>query len=416
MRDQPDSLNLSRRTLLTSAGLAGAASVLLPASAQGAVAPSLRDQFLLAPDLHYFNAANIGPAFRAAVTAHERATRDFQSNPSPQFREIYPRQADALRARLGKRLNVTAQEIALVRNSSEANTVAVRGLALQPGDEIILTEHNHPSTLETWKLRAAREKLVLKILPVPIYAKSPQAVVDVFAAAITPRTRAIFLSHMSNITGLIFPIGEIAKLTRPKGIWLHGDGAQTFGWLQLDLTALGVDSYSGSTHKWMMGPLEGGVLYVRREGQARLDPVMMSHGYWLTDPANLDTAQKYEILGQRDDPKLAAIDATLDALDAIGEAEVERRAFAIGDRMRDMVVGLPGAKLIGTTVKGLTGPVITPTFPGKDVATMRARLWIQGKVVVAGSKADGQPTIRLSPHIYNDADEIALIADLLKSS
>lgn len=69
---------------------------------------------------------------------------------------------------------------------------------------------------------------------------------------------------------------------------------------------------------------------------------MLSHGYWLADEKNLDTAQKYEILGQRDDPKLIAIDATLDALDAIGEAEVERRAFAIGDQMRDMVLRLPG--------------------------------------------------------------------------
>lgn len=406
-------MEFSRRTILGGAAIAAGA---LSTAGRAATPASLRDRFLLAPGLHYFNAANIGPAFRTAVEAHERETQKFQANPSTQYREKYPKEADALRARLGQRLNVTAQEIALVRNSSEANTVAVRGLALREGDEIILTDHNHPSTLETWKLRAEREKLVLKILPVPVYAKSAQEVVDQFAAAITPRTRAVFLSHMSNITGLIFPIADIAKLTRPKGIWLHGDGAQSFGWLQLDLQALGVDSYSGSTHKWMMGPLEGGVLYVRREGQARLQPVMMSHGYWLTDPANLDTAQKYEILGQRDDPKLSAIAATLDAHDAIGAAEVERRTFAIGAQMRDMLLALPGAKLIGTSAPGLSGPVLTPTFPGKDVVAIRKMLWDKGQVAVAGSKADGQTTIRFSPHIYNDADEIALIADLLKKA
>lgn len=405
------SKDVSRRGLLQAAAVVGAA---LPLAARGATTGNaMRDQLLLAPDIHYFNAANIGPAFRSAIAAHERETQAFQANPSPQYRTRYPVAADALRARLGKRMNVSAQEIALVRNSSEANTVAVRGLALKAGDEVILTDHNHPSTLETWKLRAAREGLVLKILPVPVYATSAQAVVDLFAAAITPRTRAIFLSHMSNVTGMIFPLAQIAALIRPKGIWLHGDGAQTFGWLRLDLPALGVDSYSGSTHKWMMGPLEGGILYVRREGQAQLQPIMLSHGYWLTDEKNLDTAQKYEILGQRDDPKLIAIDATLDALDAIGEAEVERRAFAIGDQMRDMVLRLPGAKLVGTTTKGLTGPVITPTFAGKDVLAIRDHLWTQGKVVVAPSKADGKPTIRFSPHIYNSADEIALIADLL---
>ena len=409
----PD-MEFSRRVLL--GGAAAAAGTLAASSAAMAAPSGLRDRFLLAPGLRYFNAANIGPAFRAAVEAHARATQQFQSNPSPQYRAKYPVEADGLRARMGRRLGVTAQEIALVRNSSEANTVAVRGLALKEGDEIILTDHNHPSTLETWKLRAEREKLVLKILPVPVYAKSAQEVVDQFAAAITPRTRAIFLSHMSNVTGLIFPIGEIAKLTRPRGIWLHGDGAQSFGWMRLDLAALGVDSYSGSTHKWMMGPLEGGILYVRREAQPQLQPVMMSHGYWLTDPANLDTAQKYEILGQRDDPKLSAISATLDALDAIGEAEVERRTFAIAAQMRDMLLALPGGRLVGTTAPGLCGPVLTPTFPGKDVTAIREMLWNKGQVVVAGSKAAGQATIRFSPHIYNDADEIAAISDLLRTA
>ncbi|WP_031295059.1 aminotransferase class V-fold PLP-dependent enzyme [Sphingobium ummariense] len=410
---QSSSSDISRRGLLGAAAAAGAA---LPLAARAAQAwPDIRGQFLLAPDLRYFNAANIGPAFRSAVAAHVRATQEFQANPSPQYREKYPVEADALRVRIGKRLGVTAQEIALVRNSSEANTVAVRGLALKEGDEVILTDHNHPSTMETWKLRAEREQLVLKILPVPVYAKSAQEVVDLFAAAITPRTRAIFLSHMSNVSGLIFPIAEIAKLTRPRGIWLHGDGAQSFGWLQLDLAALGVDSYSGSTHKWMMGPLEGGILYVRRESQPQLQPVMLSHGYWLTDPANLQTAQKYEILGQRDDPKLAAIAATLDAHEAIGEAEVERRTFSVAAAMRDMLLALPGAKLIGTTTPGLAGPVLTPTFPGKDVAAIRQMLWTKGRIVVAGSKADGQPTIRFSPHIYNGPDDIAAVADLLRS-
>jgi isopenicillin-N epimerase len=405
---------LTRRALI---GTAAATGLLLPAASRAAATTgnAVRDQLLLEPGLIYCNAANIGPAFRSAIDAHMAALHQFEANPSPQYRARYPKEADALRARLGKRMNVTAQEIALVRNASEANTVAVRGLALKEGDEIILTDHNHPSTLDTWKLRAAREKLVLKILPVPVYAKTAQDLIDPIAAAITPRTRAVFLSHMSNITGVIYPVAEIAKLTRPKGIWFHADGAQTFGWLRLDLAALGVDSYSGSTHKWMMGPLEGGVLYVRREGQAQLDPIMASHGYWLTDEANLNTAQKYEILGQRDDAKLAGIDATLDALDAIGEAEVEARAFAIGKQMRDMVLGLPGAKLIGTSVEGLTGPVITPTFPGKDVAAIRGDLWTKGRIVVAGSKADGQATIRFSPHIYNSAEDIAAIAELLKA-
>jgi selenocysteine lyase/cysteine desulfurase len=218
---------------------------------------------------------------------------------------------------------------------------------------------------------------------------------------------------MSNITGIVYPVADIAKLARSKNIWLHVDGAQSFGWMQLDLTALGVDSYSGSTHKWLMGPLEGGVLYVTRERQAELQPIMMSHGYWLTDPANLNTAQKYEILGQRDDPRLMAFAATLDVLDGVGEAAIETAARERAASMRQALSAVAGAKPFGSGVAAITGPVITVAFPGRDVAAMRAQLW-QAKIATAASKVGGQAAIRFSPHIYNSDDDVAAVIDGLR--
>jgi selenocysteine lyase/cysteine desulfurase len=403
---------ISRRTLIQAAAVA--APLALSADMLSAAGkPALRDAMLLDPAIRYFNAANIAPTFRSVMAAYERETRAFQTDPSIERRALYPKAADALRARIATRLHVTPQEIALVRNSSEANTVAVRGLALKAGDRIILTDHNHPSTLDSWKLRAEREGLDLHIVPVPVEAKSPQELLDGIAAVITPKTRAIFLSHMSNITGIVYPVADIAKLARSKNIWLHVDGAQSFGWMQLDLTALGVDSYSGSTHKWLMGPLEGGVLYVTRERQAELQPIMMSHGYWLTDPANLNTAQKYEILGQRDDPRLMAFAATLDVLDGVGEAAIETAARERAASMRQALSAVAGAKPFGSGVAAITGPVITVAFPGRDVAAMRAQLW-QAKIATAASKVGGQAAIRFSPHIYNSDDDVAAVIDGLR--
>jgi selenocysteine lyase/cysteine desulfurase len=403
---------ISRRTLIQAAAVA--APLALSADMLSAAGkPALRDAMLLDPAIRYFNAANIAPTFRSVMAAYERETRAFQTDPSVERRALYPKAADALRARIATRLHVTPQEIALVRNSSEANTVAVRGLALKAGDRIILTDHNHPSTLDSWKLRAEREGLDLHIVPVPVEAKSPQELLDGIAAVITPKTRAIFLSHMSNITGIVYPVADIAKLARSKNIWLHVDGAQSFGWMQLDLTALGVDSYSGSTHKWLMGPLEGGVLYVTRERQAELQPIMMSHGYWLTDPANLNTAQKYEILGQRDDPRLMAFAATLDVLDGVGEAAIETAARERAASMRQALSAVAGAKPFGSGVAAITGPVITVAFPGRDVAAMRAQLW-QAKIATAASKVGGQAAIRFSPHIYNSDDDVAAVIDGLR--
>jgi isopenicillin-N epimerase len=391
---------LSRRDLLHGSAVAPIAL----ASATSAVAAeanrsSLRDRLLLAPDVRYFNAANIGPSFRSVADAQQRGTAAFQANPSREFRERYPVIATRLRARLATRINARPEEIALVRNASEANTVAVQGLALKRGDHVILTAHNHQSTLDTWRLRAEREGLELAVLPVPVTSKSPQEIVDAFAAAITPKTRAIFLSHITNVTGLVYPLAAIAAIARQRGIWIHADGAQAFGWLPLDMAALGVDSYSGSTHKWLLGPLEGGVLYVRHDRQAMLDPLMLSHGYWLTDPRNLETAQKYEILGQRDDPKLEAIEAALDAMDGIGEAMVETQVRNIAATMRAALARVSGVTIVGSDNPALSGPVMTVALAKADVAVTRKRLWDTAKVATAAAEADKRPLIRFSPHL-----------------
>jgi selenocysteine lyase/cysteine desulfurase len=405
--------DISRRTLIQAAAVA-APLALSPQMLSAAGKPALRAAMLLDPAIRYFNAANIAPTFRSVAAIHEQETRAFQMDPSVERRALYPKAADALRARIAARLKVTAQEIALVRNASEANTVAVRGLALKRGDRIILTDHNHPSTWDSWKLRAEREGLDLHVVPVPVDAQSPQQLLDGIAAAVTPNTKAIFLSHMSNISGILYPVAEIAQLAQAKNIWLHADGAQTFGWMGLDLAALGVDSYSGSTHKWLMGPLEGGILYVKRARQAELQPIMMSHGYWLTDPANLETAQKYEISGQRDDPKLMAIAATLDVLDGVGgdaviEPAVRQRAAA----MRDALTRVVGARVIGSGAAAITGPVITVAFPGRDAPALRAKLW-QAKIATAASKLEGG-AIRFSPHIYNSDDDVAAVIEGLRA-
>lgn len=412
---------ISRRDMLHGATLAPLAlsaapalsSPLVQADKPGFTPAGLRRQLLLSPDIRYFNAANIGPSFRKVAEAQARGTAAFQDNPSREFRERYPLIADRLRARLAARIGARTEEIALVRNASEANSVAVLGLDLERGDRVVLTAHNHQSTLDTWRLRARREGLELVVLPVPVNAVSPQQIVDAFAAAITPGTRAVFLSHITNVTGLAYPIADIAALARQHGAWLHVDGAQTFGWLRLDMAALGVDSYSASTHKWLLGPLEGGVLYVKRERQAELSPLMLSHGYWLTDPKNLETAQKYEILGQRDDPKLEAIEAALDMMDGIGETMIEGGVRHAARTMRTALSRVPGARIVGTAHPDLSGPVITVAFPGKDVAAIRARLWSAAKIATAQNEADGQPLIRFSPHLYNSEDEIALVADML---
>src|SRR5207247_4576616 len=107
-----------------------------------------------------------------------------------------------------------------------------------------------------------RDGFTIKDLPVAIPARSADELLGSIEKAITPRTKVIAITHLTSTTGILYPAREIAALARRRGIWMHLDGAQTFGALDVNLRDIGGDSYSTSAHKWLMGPLEAGLLYI----------------------------------------------------------------------------------------------------------------------------------------------------------
>src|SRR4051794_33791117 len=215
----------------------------------------VRRQFPLDENLIYLNAANVCPASRPVLDRYAALLRDFQSDPSFQNREKYRPLRESVRARLAARLGVSADEVAITRNTSEGSNLIVHGIDLKPGDEIVVTDHTHPSNNESWKLRARREGVVVRSVPVAIPARSADELIASIAAALTPRTRVLALTHLTSTTGIRYPIAPIGELARRRDIFLHVDGAQTFGALDVNLRDLGCDSFSSSAHKWPMGPL-----------------------------------------------------------------------------------------------------------------------------------------------------------------
>ena len=155
---------------------------------------------------------------------------------------------------MAAQLGVSADEIALVRNTSESNNTINNGMPLGAGDEVVLWDQNHPTNNVAWDVRAARFGIAVKRVSVPRRPMSVEALIDPFAAALTGRTRVLALTHVSNVSGIRLPVRELAEVAHRRGIHVHVDGAQSWGALDVDLRELGCDSYSASAHKWFMGP------------------------------------------------------------------------------------------------------------------------------------------------------------------
>jgi selenocysteine lyase/cysteine desulfurase len=374
----------------------------------------VKRQFPLEPGLLYFNAANVCPASRPVLDRHSEFLRDFHSNPSFQNRDKYAPIQERLRGKLGAMLGVTSEEIAITRNTSEGTNVVVRGIDLKAGDEIVITTHNHPSNNDSWQVRAKREGLVVKSVPVPIPATRREELVASLEKAITPRTRVLAVTHATNTTGVLFPVREICELGRKRGIWVHVDGAQTFGALDVNLRAMGCDSYSGSAHKWMMGPLEAGVLYVRADRIAQLWPSIVTAGW----SEKLVGARKFEIVGQRDDPRVVAFEAAVDFVNLIGMRNVEARMRTIATHLKERLREIRGVSLKTVMEAELSAGVVKFTVPGSLKETYDA-LWKRHRLALALTASGESSGIRFSPHIYNSREEVdqaaAAIRELVRA-
>jgi selenocysteine lyase/cysteine desulfurase len=362
----------------------------------------VREQFPLETGLTYLNAANICPASRLVLDRYQRLLLDFHSNPAFQNREKYKPAYEQLRAKLAAMIGATPDEIAITRNTSEGSAIIVKGIDLQRGDEVVITDHNHPSNNDAWKMRARREGLEIKSVPVTVPARSKDDLIAAFDKAITPRTKVVAFTHVTSTTGIMYPAREIAELAHRRGAWVHLDGAQSFGFLKVNLREIGCDSYSGSAHKWMMGPLESGVLYVRSDRIARVWPAIVTAG-WSED---LKGARKLEVLGQRDDPRIIAFEAAVDFYNLIGADRVEARTRQLVTKVKQSLAGIVNVRMKTNLEPELSGAVVKFQFTNRDTKESYDKLWSRYRLALAITPSGDAEGVRISPHVYNSAADV----------
>jgi len=362
----------------------------------------VKAQYPLDEKLIYLNAANVCPASRPVMDRHIEFLHDFHRNPSFQNRDKYSPLQERLRSKVAAMFGVSADEIAITRNTSEGSNSVVRGIDLKPGDEVIATTHNHPSNLDSWKVRAKREGFTVKSLAVPVPARSMDELVASVEQAITPRTKVIAITHLTSTTGILYPARAITELARKRGCFLHLDGAQTFGAIDVNLREIGCDSYSTSAHKWAMGPLEAGILYVRSDRIPQVWPSIVTAGW----ADNLRGARKFEVFGQRDDPRIVALEAAVDFLQMIGVKTIESRVRTLATRAKTELAKLPNVQIKTNQEPELSAGVIKFRLSNMPTKQAYDTLWEKHRIAITMTASGDSEGLRFSPHIYNSFEDI----------
>ena len=379
------------------------APVLPPPAAAGDEAywGQIRSHFILRDGITPMNAANLCPAPRMVIDRMVEAMRDVDADVSFQNRAKYEQTQEEVRDKLARHLGASADEIAIVRNTSEANNVIVGGLDLGPGDEVVVFDENHPTNNVAWDVRAARFGFSVRRVSVAPQPSGPDAVLDTFVRALTERTRVVAFSDVSNVSGLRIPAQALCRAARDRGIHAHVDGAQSFGILRLDLHAMGCDSYASSAHKWLMGPKEAGVLYVRAEQIPGLWPGMVGVGWGSGAQTSARGARKLETLGQRSDATVAAFGAALDFQEQIGLERIEMRAIELARALKAGVTRIPGAELLSPSREDVSAAVVIARFEGLESGDVFEALYRDHGIAAAPTGG-----VRFTPHVYNTMADV----------
>lgn len=357
----------------------------------------VRAQFSFSEDKVPMNAANLCPSSRAVWDKVSLLTSDIDHDCSFQNRAKFNELRETSRDKVAKQMGVTSDEIALVRNTSEANNVINNGLSLEQGDEVLLWSQNHPTNNVAWDVRAARYGLVVKRVATPAHPKTKQELIDTFTSAFTANTKVLSLTHVSNVSGIKLPAKELVDAAHARGIYVHLDGAQSWGALDVNLREIGCDSYSGSAHKWFMGPKEAGLLYVKASNIPRIWPNVVAPGWGDDVDPDPKGARKFESLGQRDDACLAAVGTTVDFHNSIGGARVEARMVELASALKAGITDA-GLKLVTPQDPELSGGVVITVVDGERSRSRDVMNKLYQEHGIAGAPTGG---LRLSPHVYN---------------
>jgi isopenicillin-N epimerase len=369
----------------------------------------LRAQFLLDPEVVFLNHGSFGACPRPVFETYQRWQLELERQPVEFLGRRYDDLLNTARASLSAYLNAENDNLFFVPNATVGLNTVARALPLQPGDEILTTDHEYGALDKTWEFVGNKTGARYIRHPIPLPVTSAEDFVERFWQAVTPRTRVIFLSHITSPTALIFPIADIIQRARRAGIVTIIDGAHAPGQIPVDLIALGADFYSGNCHKWLCAPKGAAFLYARTEHHAIMEPLVISWG-WLPDSTFVSRNQWQ---GTRDVAAFLSVPAAIEFQDTNQWAEVRQRCHAFASTARARLTDLTGLTPISPDSPAWFAQMITIPLPSCYSDDLKRRLYDEYHVEVPLVTWNGALYVRASFQGYNTRDDLeCLIAAL----
>jgi isopenicillin-N epimerase len=377
---------------------------------------SPKEYFLLDPGIHFLNHGSYGATPRPVFEAYQKWQLRLERQPVLFLGREFHDLIKGSRQALGEYLNAQAEDLVYIPNATHGINIVARSLDWSSGDEILSTDHEYGACDYTWDYicKEAGAQYVRRAIPLPV--QSEEEIVEQIWSGVTDRTKAIYMSHITSPTALRLPVEKICQRAQAAGILTIVDAAHSPGQLPLDLQQLGADIVFGNCHKWMLAPKGAAFLYVRREVQPLIKPLIVSWGY---DPApEFTTGSRFVDLLQwtgTKDP--AAALAVPDAIRFMREHRWEKVRHDCHALLREaiqQVCDLTGLPPLYTLDSDLYRQMGIAPLPLSDLTALKTRLYDEHQIEVPLVQWQDRQFIRISVQAYNSDRDVQALVDALR--
>ena len=379
---------------------------------------NFKDLFLLDPDITYLNHGSFGACSRPVFEVYQKWQRKIENQPVHFYCDELLDELKKARQELGKFVNETGDNVVYIPNATFGINAVARSLPLKKGDEVLATDQEYGACDRTWKYITQKREATYIQQPIPLPLTSTDVFVEQFWQAVTPRTKVIFISHITSATAQIFPVEEICARARKANIITVIDGAHTIGQLPLDLQKIGADFYVSNAHKWLCTPKGVAFLYARPQVQNLIEPLIASWG-WGEDrqfASGSDFLDYFQWLGTNDLSGYLSVPAAIKFHNDNNWPAVQKKCHELLKSALKNIEEITGHPAMYNNDSFYLQMAIFQMPHINDITLYKTNLYKNYRIEIPSIIWNDSQFLRLSVQCYNSQSDIEKLLEALKKT
>ena len=341
---------------------------------------------------------------KAFLTYYQIANRI----PSYQIFKYMEQGRELIREGLASLLNCSAEEVTMLRNTTEALNNVIFGLELKEDDEVVACKQDYSKAVASWKQRELRDKINVRWVNLEGPAQTDEEVIASYVALFSEKTKVLHLTHVINWNGQVLPVKRLIEEAKARNIEVVLDGAHSFGLLETDMAQLGCDYFAAASHKWLSGPIPGGVLYVNKQKIAKLWPLASG-----ANPLS-DNIRKFEELSIQLMPAVLALGYAIEYYLWLGRENKEQRLRYLRQYWTTHLQELENIRFHTPLVENRCCVIVNMALSDWQPAALEKRLFENSRIHITAVTWENMQGIRVTPNVYTGLEELKQFVEAIK--